>query len=227
MRLLVIEDFSPLREALVQGLTESGFAVDAADNGEDGLRYARVTAYDVIVLDLMLPGIDGLSLLTTLRQAHHPARVLVLTARDTPQDRVRGLNLGADDYLIKPFDFAELVARVRALIRRKYAQPSATIRVGNVAIDTAARDVRLANKRVELSAREYALLEFLALNLGRVVTRTEIWRHVYDFNASIESNVVDVYVGMLRKKLERPDGPRLIHTRRGLGYMLRDGKEDA
>ena len=108
MRLLVIEDFSPLREALVQGLTESGFAVDAADNGEDGLRYARVTAYDVIVLDLMLPGIDGLSLLTTLRQAHHPARVLVLTARDTPQDRVRGLNLGADDYLIKPFDFAEL-----------------------------------------------------------------------------------------------------------------------
>ncbi|MGN6370669.1 MAG: response regulator transcription factor [Phycisphaerae bacterium] len=223
MRVLVVEDFTPLREAVVQGLEESGYAVDSTGNGEDALRFARTTQYDVIILDLMLPKVDGLTILKTLRAAHSPSHVLVLTARDTPQDRVRGLDLGADDYLIKPFEFSELLARVRALVRRKYDAHAATIRVGDLEVHTSLRQVRRAGREIELSAREYALLEYLALNVNRTVTRTEIWQHVYDFNATVESNVIDVYIGLLRKKLDRPNASRLIHTRRGQGYLLRDG----
>ncbi len=223
MRVLVVEDFAPLREAVVQGLEESGYAVDSTGNGEDALRLARATEYDVIILDLMLPKIDGLTILKTLRAAQSPSHVLVLTARDTPQDRVKGLDLGADDYLVKPFEFSELLARVRALIRRKYDTRTTAIRVGDLEVDTSLRQVRRAGREIELSAREYALLEYLALNANRTVTRTEIWQHVYDFNATVESNVVDVYIGFLRKKLDHPNANRLIHTRRGQGYVLRDG----
>jgi DNA-binding response OmpR family regulator len=228
MRILVVEDFEPLREALVQGLEEAGYAVDWAGNGEDALRLARGGGggggeHDVIVLDLMLPKVDGLTVLRTLRAARSPSHVLILTAKDAPQDRVRGLDLGADDYLVKPFEFSELLARVRALIRRKYEMRSAVVRAGAVEIDTAARRVRKRGVEVELSAREYALLEYLAMNLDRTVSRTEIWQHVYDFNASIESNVVDVYVGLLRKKLEDGEDHRLIQTKRGQGYVLRSG----
>ena len=225
MRVLVVEDFSPLREAVVQGLEESGYAVDSTGNGEDALCYARASEYDVIILDLMLPKLDGLSVLKTLRAAQSPSHVLVLTARDTPADRVKGLDLGADDYLVKPFEFSELLARVRALIRRKYDARGTTIRVADLHLDLSLRQVRRGDRLIELSAREYSLLEYLALNANRVVTRTEIWQHVYDFNATIESNVVDVYVGLLRKKLDRPNAHRLIHTRRGQGYVLRDAEE--
>ncbi len=223
MRVLVVEDFAPLRDAVVQGLEESGYAVDSTGNGEDALRLARATEYDVIILDLMLPRIDGLTILKTLRAAQSPSHILVLTARDTPQDRVKGLDLGADDYLVKPFEFSELLARVRALIRRKYDTRSTAVRVGDLEVDTSLRQVRRAGREIELSAREYALLEYLALNANRTVTRTEIWQHVYDFNATVESNVVDVYIGLLRKKLDHPNANRLIHTRRGQGYVLRDG----
>ena len=225
MRILVVEDFTPLRNALVKGLTEAGFAVDAAANGEDGLWQARSGEHDVIVLDLMLPKIDGLIILRELRKAKNPAHVLVLTAKDTTEDRVKGLELGADDYLVKPFAFAELLARVKALVRRKYETKSNLIKVADLEVDISTRIVKRAGRVIDLSGREYALLEYLALNANRIVSRQDIWQHMYDFNASLESNVVDVFVRLLRRKIERPGLPRLLQTRRGQGYMLseRDG----
>jgi DNA-binding response OmpR family regulator len=220
MRLLIVEDFPPLREALAQGLHEAGFAVDAASNGEEALRLAHASQYDVIVLDLLLPKIDGLTVLKTLRRDESPAHVLILTAKDTPEDRIKGLDLGADDYLVKPFVFGELVARVRALIRRKYEKCRSLLRIADLEIDLSRRAVTRGRQPIDLSGREYALLEYLALNARRIVSRTDIWQHVYDFNASLESNVVDVFIGLLRKKIERPGKPRLLHTRRGQGYML-------
>ena len=220
MKLLLIEDYLPLRKSLAQGLREAGFTVDATGDGEEGLWYAGSTTHDVIVLDLMLPKIDGLTILRRLRDQKNPARVLILTARDTVDDRVRGLNLGADDYMVKPFAFQELLARVNALIRRKYEVASPTVRVLDLEIDTNSRLVHRAGKAVDLTAREYALLEFLALRAGQIVTRTEIWEHLYEFSDDPNSNVIDVYIGYLRKKLEPDELPRLIHTRRGIGYML-------
>jgi DNA-binding response OmpR family regulator len=225
MRVLIIEDFGPLREALVQGLQEAGFAVDAADNGESGLWKARSNEHDVIILDLMLPKVDGLTILKTLRAAACPAHVLVLTARDAASDRILGLDAGADDYLVKPFVFGELLARVRALVRRKYDTKATIIRIADLEIDLTRRKVRRAGAAVDLSGREYTLLEYLAVNANRVVSRTEIWQHLYDANAALESNVIDVFIGLVRKKIERPGLPRLLHTRRGQGYMLADRGE--
>lgn len=223
MRVLLIEDYAPLREALSRGLQEAGFAVDASGDGEEGLWYVRSADYDVIVLDLMLPGVDGLTLLRTLRQEGRDTHVLVLTARDTLDDRVAGLNAGADDYLVKPFSFDELLARVHALVRRKYGSKTVLLCVGELEIDTVGKVVRRRGEVIELTAKEYALLEYLARRQGELVSRTDIWEHVYDFHDTAQSNVVDVYIGYLRRKLERPGGERLIHTRRGQGYVLGGG----
>ncbi len=220
MRVLVIEDFELLRDSICQGLREAGFAVDSAGDGQTGLWQAKTGGYDVIVLDLMLPKIDGLSLLRELRAKNIATHVLILTAKDTAPDRIKGLNMGADDYLIKPFAFDELLARVRALVRREYKAKSPVIRVEDVEIDTTARAVRRAGHVIDLTPREYALLEFLALRQGQVVTRTDIWEHVYEFNDDASSNVVDVFIGHLRKKIERPGLDRVLHTRRGHGYVL-------
>ncbi|MEW6249243.1 MAG: response regulator transcription factor [Planctomycetota bacterium] len=220
MRVLIVEDYAPLRQSLAQALQEAGFAVDAAADGEVGLWHAQAGGHDVIVLDIALPRLDGLSLLHKLRQAGRKTPVLLLTARDTVADRVSGLDAGADDYLVKPFALAELLARVRALLRRKYETADPVIRVQDLEVDTAGRTVRRAGAAIDLTAREYALLEYLAHRAGQIVSRTEILEHVYDFRATVESNVVDVYIGYLRKKLERPGRPRLIHTRRGQGYVL-------
>ena len=220
MRILLVEDYLPLQRSVARGLREAGYAVDAAGDGEEGLCYARSGEYDVIVLDLMLPKLDGLTVLRRLREKRNPARVLILTAKDTLDDRVGGLNAGADDYLVKPFAFEELLARVGVLVRRKYEIPSPVIRVADLEVDTSTRAVRRAGQSVDLTGRQYALLEFLALRTGRVVTRTEIWQHIYDFAAEPGSNVIDVHVRSLRKKLDRGGRPRLIHTRRGLGYVL-------
>ncbi len=217
MRALVIEDYAPIREAVSEGLAEQGFAVDTAKDGAEGWWFAESNPYDVVVLDIMLPKLDGLTLLQRLRAKGERVAVLLLTAKDTVEDRVRGLDLGADDYLVKPFAFAELVARVRALVRRRYDVRDPILRIDDLAIDTVARTVRRADKDIALSPREYALLEYLAVRAGELVTRTQIWEHVYDFNSDATSNVVDVYVGYLRKKL---GGPALIHTRRGFGYVL-------
>jgi DNA-binding response OmpR family regulator len=225
MRLLIVEDFPPLRDALAQGLHEAGFAVDAASNGEEALRLAHASQYDVIILDLLLPKIDGLTVLKTLRRAESPAHILILTAKDTAEDRINGLDLGADDYLVKPFVFGELLARVRALVRRKYDKHKSLLRIADLEIDLSRRTVARDGQSIDLSGREYALLEYLALNARRIVSRLDIWQHVYDFNASLESNVVDVFIGLLRKKIERPGKPRLLHTRRGQGYMLAPSEE--
>ncbi len=220
MRVLVIEDYELLRDSICQGLREAGFAVDSASDGETGLWQARTGEHDVIVLDLMLPKIDGLTVLRKLRAQNVATHVLILTARDTPSDRIKGLDCGADDYLIKPFDFGELLARVRALVRREYRAKDPVRRIADLKIDTAAKTVLRAGRQLELTPREYALLEFLAMRQGEVVTRTDLWEHVYEFNSEASSNVVDVFIGHLRRKIDLPGLPTLIHTRRGLGYML-------
>jgi DNA-binding response OmpR family regulator len=217
MLALIIEDYAPVRTAIREGLLENGFAVDAAADGEEGLSLAQQNPYDVVILDIMLPKVSGLDVLRKLRATGSATAVLRLTARDGVADRVEGLDLGADDYLVKPFAFAELLARARALVRRSYGHTSSSIEVSDLVLDTARRRVWRAQRELAMSAREYALLEYLAMRAGHLVTRAEIWDHVYDFHSDMQSNVVDVYIGYLRKKL---GAPPLIHTRRGLGYVL-------
>jgi two-component system OmpR family response regulator len=216
MRVLVVEDEEDLLSVLLTALREQGFTVDSAADGESGLAKAQGTDYDAIVLDLMLPRMDGFAVLQNLR-AKKSTPVLVLTARDAVADRVAGLNQGADDYLTKPFELDELAARLRALIRRSAGAPSPLITIDDVEINTAARTVNKRDQSVELSAKEYALLELLALNRGRLVTRTMIYEHIYGEDDDTLSNVVDVYVSNLRRKL----GESLIETRRGQGYIIR------
>ncbi len=226
MRVLVIEDYALLRDSLVSGLQDLGYAVDATGDGNDGLWRSGEHPYDVMILDLMLPGLGGLDVLRRLRAAGNTVPVLVLTAKDSIEDRVVGLDHGADDYLVKPFAFDELAARVRALVRRRYDRDVAVIRVADVEIDTRKRSVRRGDQIVPLSAREYALLEYLANRAGHVVTRTEIWDHVYDAADEPWSNVLDVHISHLRRKLDHGRARRLIHTRRGLGYMFGEGDDE-
>lgn len=220
MRLLVIEDYAPLRQSLVQGLSEAGFAVDATGDGEEGLWYAGDGAYDAIILDLMLPKLDGMTLLRRMREAGGNCPVLILTARGELDDRVAGLDAGADDYLVKPFAFRELLARVNALVRRKFDARRPAVTVGDVTIEPQARRVTLGGEPVRLTAREFGVLEVLALRLGEAVTRTEIAEHLYGFDDEPNSNAIDVHVAQLRRKLEAGGRPRLIHTLRGVGYVL-------
>lgn len=228
MRLLVVEDSDQLRESVTAALSECGFAVDAAADGEHGLWLAQSNAYDVIVLDVMLPKLDGWTVLQHLRAGGHVAQVLFLTARDTVADRVRGLRSGGDDYLVKPFAIEELLARVEALCRRAYGQRQVVLRVGDLAIDTARKCVVRGGCEIELAPREFALLEYLASRAGSVVSRREIEAHIYDDLTSPVSNVVDVAVYALRKKLAVTAGAApLIHTRRGQGYVLESRQEPA
>ena len=220
MRVLLIEDYLPLAESLSQGLREAGFTVDLAHQGADGLEFARTSPPDAIVLDVMLPVLDGFAVLQALRAQKCLVPVLMLTAKDDLESRVRGLDLGADDYLTKPCALAELLARLRAIIRRRYHAADNLIRVGALEIDLGARQVKRGGVPIVLSATEFALLEYLALRQGQVVTRTEIWEHVYDFASAPSSNVIDVYIGYLRKKLDHEQPVKVIHTRRGLGYLL-------
>jgi two-component system copper resistance phosphate regulon response regulator CusR len=222
MRLLVVEDYATLRESLARGLRDLGYAVDATGDGAEGLWFAENNPYDVIVLDLMLPKLPGTEILGRLRAAGNTVHVLVLTAKDAIADRVAVLDLGADDYLVKPFAFEELAARLRALVRRRYERSDHVLRVADLAVDTVKRSVTRAGQVVPLSAREYALLEYLANRAGHVVTRTELWEHVYDFAAEPGSNVLDVYISHLRRKIDGGHAKKLIQTRRGFGYLLGD-----
>jgi two-component system OmpR family response regulator len=215
MRILIIEDEPDLLRGLAQALREEGYAVDTAADGGDGLFKAESWDYNAIVLDGLLPKLDGWELLRRLRETKKTP-VLMLTARDQSKDRVRGLDTGADDYVVKPFDLAELLARLRALIRRAANQTRSKIQVGDVAIDTAARTVCQAGENVTLTAREYALVEYLALHCGEVVTRTTLYEHMFDENDSTLSNLLDVHVSNVRKKL----GQDFIVTRRGHGYCI-------
>ncbi len=215
MRLLVIEDQPELRSVLYAMLEEEGYAVDLSADGAQGLAKATTWSYDAIVLDLMLPKLDGWKLLDELRRTHK-IPVLILSARDGLDDRVRGLDLGADDYLAKPFERSELMARLRALIRRSAGQTSSIISIGELAIDLRARQVSRGNELVSLTAREFGLLEYLAMHRGKVISRRELYDHLFDELDDPASNIVDVYISYLRRKL----GSELIETRRGQGYVI-------
>jgi two-component system OmpR family response regulator len=216
VRLLVVEDERDLAQTLRRALEEEAFAVDLAEDGEDALFKIREMPYDAVILDLMLPRLDGWTVLQRARADGIRTPVLVLTARDMIDDRVRGLNLGADDYLTKPFALAELIARVHAMIRRAYGNPVPTLQLGELTIDTAARQVSRAGVPIELTAREFAILELLTRSRGSVVARSTICEHIYNEDTDVLSNVVDVHVAALRRKL----GPDVIRTRRGEGYII-------
>jgi len=220
MRILVVEDEKSIARFIRQGLEEAGYAVDVAEDGQEGLQYARVADYDILVLDIMLPGVDGLELLRALRREGKKTPALMLTARDTVDDRVQGLDAGADDYLVKPFAFPELLARIRALLRRPPLQAGTVLQVGDLEMDTSTREVRRGERPVELTPREYAVLEYLMRHPNQVLTRTQIGEHVWNFDFYHESNVIDVYIGYLRRKIEDEGERPLIHTVRGVGYRL-------
>ncbi len=222
MRVLVVEDEIKMARAVRRGLEREGYAVDVAAEGHDALHHATENDYDVVVLDVMLPGLDGFEVCRSLRAGGRWAPVLMLTARDAVEDRIRGLDVGADDYLVKPFAFGELLARLRALVRRGPKERPSVLEVADVALDPAAHRVTRAGRAIDLSSREFALLEYLMRHPGDVLTRRQIIEHVWDYNYEGLSNVVDVYVGYLRKKLERPFGRPLIRTTRGVGYGIGD-----
>ena len=223
MRVLVVEDSDRLRTAVAKALRRSGYVVDEADNGEDGLWRAQECGYDAIVLDLMMPKLDGLSVLTSLRDEGNRTPVLLLTARTTVEDRVAGLRRGADDYLGKPFALAELLARVDAMCRRHFDHPATTVQLADLIVDTDRRSATRGGVRLDLTAREFRLLHVLALQPGKVMSRTELERHLYDELASPMSNVVDATVYQLRRKLAAAgSGAPLIHTRRGQGYVFEE-----
>jgi DNA-binding response OmpR family regulator len=221
MRVLIVEDNCALLKSLKKGLVEESFAVDTAEDGEEGLYLAGVNDYDLVILDVMLPKIDGWTVLREMRTRGLYTHVLVLTARDTPEDKVRGLDSGADDYLTKPFRFEELLARVRALIRRKYQTKNPLLAVADLEIDTSTHIVHRGGEEMFLQPKEYALLEYLAYRAGEIVPRAAIWEHLYDWQDDTTSNIIDVYISRLRRKIDRPGLRPLFQTVRGEGYLLK------
>jgi len=222
MRVLIVEDEKDLAAIVKMGLEEEGYIVDMAHDGEEGLYMALNYPLDAIILDIMLPVMDGLTLLGTIRKKGIKTPVLLLTARDALMDKIDGLDTGADDYMTKPFEFTELVARLRSLIRRVGDAKEAVLRVSDLEINTASHEASRGGEAIKLSAREYALIEYLAYNAGKVVTRTQIVEHIYNEDAEMDSNVVDVYINYLRKKIDKEPWAKLIHTIRGAGYILKE-----
>ncbi len=227
MRVLIVEDEAKMAGLLKRGLEEEGYAVDSADDGREALWLATENPYDAIVLDVMLPDLDGFEVCRRLRSAERWSPVLMLTARDAVPDRVSGLDAGADDYLTKPFSFAELLARLRALVRRGNQERPPVLAAGDLTLDPATRRVARDDVPIELTAKEFALLEFLMRHPGEVLSRTRLIEHVWDFAYEGDSNVVDVYVRYLREKVDRPFGMDSIETVRGAGYRLREERGDA
>ena len=221
MRILVVEDEKKVASFIKKGLEEEGYAVDVAADGEEGLAMALARVHDLLILDIRLPKMDGLQVLQALRQDHVTAPVLLLTVRATIEDKVLGLDAGADDYLTKPFAFQELVARVRALLRRRAEAEPTVLQIGDLRLDPARRIVCRGGEKIDLTPREFALLDYFMRNPGRVLTRTMIAEHVWDYSFDTSTNVIDVYVNYLRKKIDTAREPKLLHTVRGVGYVLK------
>ena len=222
MRILVVEDETKLARFIQKGLTEEAFAVEVASDGETALDRVRATAYDLVILDVMIPGIDGFGVCRQIRALGLEVPVLMLSARGLVEDRIRGLDTGADDYLTKPFAFGELSARVRALLRRRKPTALLSMTVADLTLDPVTRIVKRGERRLDLTAKEFSLLEYLMRNAGQVVTRTMIAEQVWDFTWDRLTNVIDVFINHLRKKIEMADEPRLIHAVRGAGYVIRE-----
>jgi two-component system, OmpR family, response regulator len=222
MRILIVEDEKSLADIIKKGLEEEDYAVDVAYNGEDGLFMAENEPSDLIILDIMLPIVDGMTILKKIRKAGVRTPVLMLTAKDTLTDKVSGLDSGADDYLTKPFEFEELLARMRALLRRNSEAKTSMIEIGDLVINMATHEVKRKGKDISLSAKEYVLLEFMAMNKNRVLSRTMLTEHLYDYDFDLDSNVIDVFIHRVRSKIDRGFEKKLIHTLRGSGYMLKD-----
>jgi len=223
VRVLIVEDQPKLAALLARGLREEGHAADVAARGEDALWMAPAAAYDVVVLDIMLPGRDGLSVLRQLREQRNTVPVILLTARDGLSERIEGLNLGADDYLTKPFSIEELIARLRAVWRRLSGEGLSLLQLADLTLNLTTREVRRAGRKIELTAREFALLEYLLRSPGRVHTRTQLCEHVWDYHFDPGTNVVDVGIQRLRRKIDDGHAPALVHTVRGVGYTLKVG----
>jgi DNA-binding response OmpR family regulator len=224
MRVLIIEDEKNLARVLKKGLEENSFTVEICHDGEEGLYTAETHPFDAVILDIMLPKLDGLLVLQRLREKQITVPVIMLTAKGEVGDRVAGLNTGADDYLPKPFDFTELLARLRSVIRRNKGRASSVIEISDLEIDINLQMAKRASKEIKLSAKEYRILEYLAINRDRVISRTELIEHVYDMDFDLDSNVIDVYINYLRNKIDKGFDSQLIHTVRGSGYILKEGK---
>jgi DNA-binding response OmpR family regulator len=225
MRLLLVEDDTRIARFVAKGLREQAYAVDVAGTGDDALYQAAVNTYDLVILDVMIPAPDGFAVCRELRKAGHRMPILMLTARDAVEDRIAGLDHGADDYLTKPFEFRELLARLRALLRRSGELRPAKITIADLVLDTSAQTAKRAGRNVTLTAKEYALLEYLARNAGRVVGRADIAEHVWDETFDPFSNLIEVYINRVRRKIDA-DSPRpLLHTRRGMGYVLGNAED--
>lgn len=222
MRILVVEDEKDLNNIITKHLKKNNFSVDSVFNGEEALEYLDYGTYDLIVLDIMLPKVNGYEVVKKLRESKNETAVLMLTARDSIEDKIKGLDLGADDYLIKPFDFGELLARIRALVRRKYGNTSNTLEIDDLCIDIAKKTVVRGGKNIELTGKEYEVLEYLIQNKGHVLSRDKIRDSVWDYGYEGESNIIDVLIKNIRKKIDIGNSKPLIHTKRGLGYVLKE-----
>jgi len=222
MKILLAEDEVDLNNIVTRYLKKNGYSVDSVLDGEEALDYLEYSEYDLVILDIMMPKVDGFEVIKKLRDKGNHTSVLMLTARDSADDKVKGLDLGADDYIVKPFDFNELMARIRAVVRRKYGNSSNKLVIGDLILDTSEKSVTRAGKQIELTGKEYEVLEYLMQSKNRILSRDQIKEHVWDFDYEGDSNIIDVLIKNIRKKIDIEDGKQIIYTKRGLGYVIKE-----
>ena len=222
MKILLAEDEVDLNNVVTRYLKKNGYSVDSVLDGEEALDYLEYSEYDLVILDIMMPKVDGFEVIKKLRDKGNHTSVLMLTARDSADDKVKGLDLGADDYIVKPFDFNELMARIRAVVRRKYGNSSNRLVIGDLILDTSEKSVTRAGKQIELTAKEYEVLEYLMQSKNRILSRDQIKEHVWDFDYEGDSNIIDVLIKNIRKKIDIEAGKQIIYTKRGLGYVIKE-----
>ena len=222
MKILLAEDEVDLNNVVTRYLKKNGYSVDSVLDGEEALDYLEYSEYDLVILDIMMPKVDGFEVIKKLRNKGNHTSVLMLTARDSADDKVKGLDLGADDYIVKPFDFNELMARIRAVVRRKYGNSSNKLVIGDLILDTSEKSVTRAGKQIELTGKEYEVLEYLMQSKNRILSRDQIKEHVWDFDYEGDSNIIDVLIKNIRKKIDIETGKQIIYTKRGLGYVIKE-----